>query len=89
MDVLKDYDAHKVVEAIRTWLKTSPEFPTPADILVIVDPLVKLDKSVYVNLCKRRDSGDYLLKKEKDYIRFYEGKVVGETRPNLEPRKQI
>lgn len=83
IDDLKDYSANEVVNAISKWRKSSPEFPTPADIIKLLDPAPKFDKSVYISLNKRR--GDFTQYSwEYDYLKAYEAneiKKFSDTQP--------
>lgn len=68
---LKEFSGKDVAQAIAKWRKTSPEFPTPADIFAILDPTPKLDRATYISLNKRKSSlSDN--SQEMRYIRAYE-----------------
>ena len=75
IDDLKDFSANEVVEAISKWRKTSPEFPTPADIINLLNPKPTFDKSVYLSLIKRKGEV-HRYSKEYDYIKAYEKNEV-------------
>lgn len=78
VSILGEYEPQAVVDAFRTHLKRSNEFPTPADIVKLIDPEPQpLDKSVYVNLCKRRDNdAENLTHDEWEYLKRYEYEVI-------------
>lgn len=73
LDDLKEFPANKIAEAIAKWRKTSPEFPTPADIIALLKPPVKFDRSVYVTLNKRIGE---LSRQELAYVRAYENNIL-------------
>lgn len=70
--VLNNYEPQKVITAIKEWILKSPEFPTPADIMGILNPQPKFDYAVYTSLCNRLKAGDRLDFTEKNYIKAYE-----------------
>lgn len=79
LEDLKEFTPEKVLSAIKSWRKTQREFPTPADIMGILDPKPVLDKSVYLSIQDKRkkQGGEYLSDKEWKYIAAYEKEVVG------------
>lgn len=78
ISVLGEYSPEDVTEAFKKHMKRSNEFPTPADIANIIDPEPKpLDKTVYVNLCRRRDhDAENLTDDEWRYLKRYECEVI-------------
>ena len=70
--VLSDYEPEKVIQAIKKWLLTSPDFPTPADILNILNPQPKFDYAVYNALNDRLKRGEKLDYSQMEYIKAYE-----------------
>ena len=44
---LKQYTMPKIVDAVNKWRKSSPEFPTPADIIAILDSKPKMSVDMY------------------------------------------
>lgn len=83
LKVLNKYPMQKIVEAVTKWLEVGTEFPTPADIIKLLDPTPKFDKSVYISLNKRR--GDFTQYSwEYDYLKAYEAneiKKFSDTQP--------
>lgn len=72
--ILWDYTYDQIKEAFMAWMRTANQFPTPADIVNIIEREGKpgFDKAVYVNLCKKRESRTYLSSDEHRYIDDYE-----------------
>lgn len=70
---LSDYPAEKVAGALEKWRKTSPEFPTPADIIAILDNKPKMSADVYRTMLKRfKDSGYNEFTEAGRYVKAYE-----------------
>lgn len=73
--VLSDYEPSAVIQAIKRWLQESPEFPTPSDIVKMLNPAKKFDKEVYIAFCQqaqRGEVGEYKNRAAYDYIKAYE-----------------
>jgi hypothetical protein len=74
--VLDGYEPKEIMQAIKKWLTISPEFPTPSDILKILDPQPIYDKTVYISIKNKLKNGEFLMQREEDYIRKYESNVI-------------
>jgi len=73
--ILFDYTGEQIKQAFLFWMKTNNQFPTPADIVNIIerDGKPAFDKTVYVNLCKKRQTTpDDLRSSEWEYMEDYE-----------------
>jgi hypothetical protein len=76
--VLNEFPPEAILAAIKKWLITSPEFPTPADIKNILCPSPKLDKAVYVSIKKKvADGSVFVADAEYSYLKFYENSILG------------
>jgi hypothetical protein len=76
---LQGYEPDKVLQAIRQWRRTSPEFPTPADIEAILNPKPKFDSFLYQRLLKKsQTSGEFMMPSEWEYIKKYEKHKLNE-----------
>lgn len=74
---LKEYDPVEIDKAFKTYIKCNSTFPTPSDIIGIIENRVKLDSELYKNLIrKRKDS--YLSFKEENYIDKYEKQLLND-----------
>jgi len=56
--VLSDYEPKAVIQAIKRWLQESPEFPTPSDIVKMLNPTQKFDKELYIKYSRQFNAGD-------------------------------
>lgn len=74
--VMKAYEPARVIQAIKQWILTSPEYPTPADIIGILDPKPKLDRVVYMAISDRLKRGDKITGQEREYLKLYESDVM-------------
>jgi len=80
--VLGDYQFSDIEAAMAFYLKTNSEMPSPADIANIIEREGKpaFERSVYINLCKRRDADPYaynvLTRAEREYISDYEKYMI-------------
>lgn len=75
LEDLKEFSGYNVAQAIARWRKTSPEFPTPADIINLLNPKPQFDRAVYTALNKRRaDLAPY--SKELAYLEAYEKHIL-------------
>jgi hypothetical protein len=73
---LGKYPAQKVHDAFEKYIKNRREFPTPSDIIGIIEGRVKRDANVYRNLLKQRKEGVFLGDDEHRYIREYERETM-------------
>ncbi len=74
--LLKNHEPQKVIEAIKQWLLTEQNFPTPADIENILNPKPKFDFAVYNRIQNKLKIGDYVSEKEHKYLKLYEEKAL-------------
>ena len=74
--VLEGYEPEKIMQAIKKWVMVSPEFPTPADILGILNPQPKFDYAVYNRLCDKQKRGEQMQYQENEYIKAYERNAI-------------
>lgn len=75
--VLKHHEPSEVIEAVRKWIEQDPNFPTPSDIAKILNPVKVYDKSIYLDLIKRRERENLPYNKLK-YIEDYEANVIND-----------
>jgi len=76
--VLGDYATTKVVEAFGKWLKTQSYAPTPADIVAIIENKPIFDTATYIAIKDRMKEGEFMLEREKQYLRDYERQKLNE-----------
>ena len=55
---LYDYTGEQIKNAFVSWMKTNKSFPTPADIINLIERKGKpaFDKTIYLSLVKKRDN---------------------------------
>ena len=70
--VLSEYSAVDIVDAIKYWLRSKQEFPTPADIHRLITGEVELDSRIYSRLVSTMRTGQHLSTDEWNYIKAYE-----------------
>lgn len=81
LEVLGGYPFKAVKNAFLEHIKRSPNLPTPADIINIIDPpKCPLSAAVYVNLQKRAADGGWLLSDERAYCRAFEEQEKAKVR---------
>lgn len=73
---LASYETSKVVAAFKRYIKHRREFPTPADIIGIIEGRIKRDASYYNRLRERVKQGDHLYSDEKEYLEKYEEQIA-------------
>jgi len=69
---LQGWAGEDIAEAMEYWRMKSQEFPTPADIIAILERQPKMDGAVYREFLNRRKNGDVLTQSQKNYIENYE-----------------
>lgn len=74
--VLDDCQPDEVIEAIKTWLKQSPEFPTPHDIRQILKPQPVFTAAVFSEIQDKRRRGDIVTFAEEDYMKAYKAQAL-------------
>lgn len=95
LNVLAEYRAVDIQAAFKKFLKTSRNFPTPADIIELIENKPKLVESVYVNLSMRRQNNpEDLSKDDWRYMREYEqaqisGIEFGDNRSRVEMLREL
>jgi|GEM_PF-3888949 len=95
--MLADYPADKVVRAFETWLSRSQEFPTPADIIGLIQRNGRppLSKERYIAINKK--DGEYRTPDDWQYLRDYEaeqdtgwgGETIYQQEENTRLRQQL
>jgi hypothetical protein len=75
---LGSYNPKQIEEAFNKYIKYRSDFPTPADIISIIEGRIKPDSAVYNNLIRKRREGAFLSYEEEDYISKYEDQVFNE-----------
>lgn len=74
--VLGGYPASEVIPAFEKHVAQSRNFPTPSDIVGILEGRVKRDASYYRRLLDRIKAGDFLSEDESRYLHAYERQVL-------------
>lgn len=74
--ILKEYEPDQVIEAVKEWVTTSAEFPTPSDIANILSPKPRFDYAVYQSLQEQKRSGATLSDLQWKYLREYEERAM-------------
>ena len=75
LSFLGGYPTRAVAAAFDKYIRHRREFPTPADIIGIIEGRVKRDGAYYIRLCRERQEGAFLTDDEHAYMRRYEGQV--------------
>jgi len=73
VEFLGHYPASEVEPALKRYVSLRTRFPSPADIIGILDCRIKRDSTYYKELLKRRGS---LTNDEKDYLQGYEQQTL-------------
>lgn len=76
--VLADRPMAQIIDAIKTYVKTNPSIPTPADIENIINPPQQpLSTAMYIKIMKECTTGGKLLYGEKrDFVEAYEAQEM-------------
>ena len=70
----------KILDAMKTYVLTHNDIPTPSDLLKIINPPEEpLSKAVFIALCQAKDRGEYLTPTERKYMRDYENIEITKT----------
>jgi hypothetical protein len=72
---LGGYPTQDVESAFSKYIGHRREFPTPADIIGIIEGRVKRDGAYYTRLCRKIQEGAFVTDDELAYMRKYEGEV--------------
>ncbi len=76
LDFLSDFEPEKVIDAFKKHIRTSPEFPTPSDIIKIIQNKTKdrdmPNHAIYRELCAKKRNGTDLTYSEDEYKKSYE-----------------
>lgn len=75
---LGHYEPERIKEAFNEYIRNKANFPTPSDIIDILERKIRPDSAVYQKLLKQRRDGSYLTNGEERYIREYEKHVLNE-----------
>lgn len=78
MERLGHYESEQLNAAFDKYIRNRSEFPTPSDIINVIENKPKLDQAVYNNLLKKSRDGGFLSDSEYDYIYHYEEKTINE-----------
>lgn len=83
--ILEDYDIKVIRDAFVQHLKQAIDFPTPADIINIIDPPVLLDKPTYIAakgwLAKNKDAPFTLQERDySNYVKQYEAETMSQQK---------
>lgn len=74
LSFLGGYPTQDVVSAFDKYIRHRREFPTPADIMGIIEGRVQRD-GAYTRLCRQIQEGAFVTDDEYAYMRRYEGQV--------------
>jgi len=70
----------KVLDAMKTYMLSHNDIPTPSDLLKIINPPEEpLSKAVFIALCQAKERGEYLTPTERKYMRDYENQEITKT----------
>lgn len=73
---LADFEPEKVMNAFKSHIRTSPEFPTPSDIIKIIENKThdrdRPNHQIYREICNKKINGEYLTSSESEYKKQYE-----------------
>ena len=76
IEAMPEHSPEKINNAIHQWLLKSGDFPTPYDIICVIEEKTngrdKPNSFVYSNLCRKNDRGEQLSPDEFDYINKYQ-----------------
>ena len=75
MNFLGGYPTETVASAFDKYIRHRREFPTPADIIGIIQGRVKRDGAYYTRLCRKIQQNAFVDDDELAYMRLYEGQV--------------
>jgi hypothetical protein len=75
---LGHYGPEKIKKAFDKYVSKRSDFPTPADIVGIIEKRIKPDIAVYQTLIRRRKEGAWLSTDEENYLRSYEEQAINE-----------
>ena len=81
--LFKNYEINDILKAIKKWVFTSSDFPTPRDILKILEGKRELDANIYQSAKKiaydteGRYSKSYDRDEARAYCRYYEQEKIG------------
>lgn len=88
--VLAGYSMQSILQAIRTYVSSNADIPTPADLKEIIDPTPKpLDKAMYISLQKLAYSGVYLTRDERAYCEAYRQQELSKVRGGSDELREV
>jgi hypothetical protein len=73
---LKAHPSDKVVKALEDWRLKSPDFPTPADIINLLNPQPIWSAALFNEISERRKKGDILSLREEEYLKGYKKQAM-------------
>lgn len=73
---LKAYSSDKVVKALTDWRLKSADFPTPADIVGLLNPQPVWSATLFNEITERRKKGDILSRREEEYLKGYKQQAL-------------
>jgi hypothetical protein len=74
LNFLGGYEAQEVVDAFNHYVKHKSEFPTPSDIIGIIEGRIKRDSAYYRKLLTKQKHS-IMLASEAIYIKKYENQL--------------
>jgi hypothetical protein len=75
LSFLGRYPTEAVASAFDKYIRHRREFPTPADIIGIIEARVKRDGAYYTRLCRKIQENAFVDDDDLAYMRKYEGEV--------------
>src|ERR1700733_3545182 len=69
------YPTEAGASPLKKYTRHRREFPTPADIIAIIQGRVKRDGAYYPRLCRKLQEGAFVDDNDLAYMRLYEGQV--------------
>jgi hypothetical protein len=78
LSFLGRYPTDVVASAFDKYIRHRREFPTPADIIAIIQGRVKRDGTYYTRLCRKIQENAFVTDDELAYMRLYEGQVCND-----------
>jgi hypothetical protein len=79
LSFLGRYPTEVVASAFDKYIRHRREFPTPADIIAIIQGRVKRDGAYYTRLCRKLQEGAFVDDDDLAYMRLYEGQVRNDS----------
>jgi hypothetical protein len=87
--ILSDYPMDSILMALKHYVMTKADIPTPADLRNIIDPPpLPLSGAVYIDIKKRGREDQFITRDEKEYCRKYEEQEMAKSRGGSEELRQ-